>query len=86
MLRIIYIIINASFFDFYKRNPPESITFPNRVLLLPFKPSAHCATKAKQYAGQIAAYREVLEAGGKEVDSTWIHFPLAVVAVVFDQV
>ena len=33
MLRIIYIIINASFFDFYKRNPPESITFSNRVKL-----------------------------------------------------
>ena len=33
--------------------------------------------KAAVYAGQLAAYREALEAQGLEVDSCWLHFPLA---------
>ena len=37
----------------------------------------HCQAKAGQYAGQLAAYREVLTSAGETVESTWIHFPLA---------
>jgi ATP-dependent exoDNAse (exonuclease V) beta subunit len=35
------------------------------------------AAKAATYAGQLAAYREALEAQGLAVAATWIHFPLA---------
>ena len=44
----------------------------------------HCLAKAQQFTGQIAAYREVLGAGGEKVETTWIHFPLAGVMVKFD--
>jgi ATP-dependent exoDNAse (exonuclease V) beta subunit len=37
----------------------------------------HCAAKAGQFAGQLAAYSEVLTSAGESVESTWIHFPLA---------
>ena len=35
------------------------------------------ATEAATYTGQLAAYREALEAQGLTVAGTWIHFPLA---------
>jgi ATP-dependent helicase/nuclease subunit A len=41
----------------------------------------HCLAKAQQFTGQIAAYREVLEAGEERVAACWIHFPLAGVMV-----
>ena len=44
----------------------------------------HCLAKAQQFTGQIAAYREVLGAGGEKVETTWIHFPLSGVMVKFD--
>ncbi|HUG68716.1 MAG TPA: 3'-5' exonuclease [Pirellulaceae bacterium] len=37
----------------------------------------HCEAKAGQFAGQLAAYREILTSAGETVESTWIHFPLA---------
>ena len=37
----------------------------------------HCAAKASDFAGQLAAYREVLTSAGETVESMWIHFPLA---------
>ena len=43
----------------------------------------HCLAKAQQFTGQIAAYSEVLRAGGEKVENTWIHFPLAGVIVKF---
>jgi hypothetical protein len=41
----------------------------------------HCAEKAAQFFGQLAAYREVLTATGHTVESEWIHFPIAGVMV-----
>jgi hypothetical protein len=35
------------------------------------------SVKAASYAGQLAAYREALEAQGLRVAGMWIHFPLA---------
>lgn len=43
----------------------------------------HCPAKARQFTGQIAAYDELLRAGGEKIHSTWIHFPLAGVMVQF---
>ena len=37
----------------------------------------YCETKAKEYAGQLAAYSEALTSAGEVIKSTWIHFPLA---------
>ena len=37
----------------------------------------HCMAKAQQFTGQIAAYNEVLRAVGENVETAWIHFPLA---------
>ena len=37
----------------------------------------HCAAKASQFGGQLAAYSEVLTSAGETVESMWIHFPLA---------
>ena len=37
----------------------------------------HCEAKAKQFSGQLAAYRELLTSAEEIVDSTWIHFPLS---------
>ncbi len=42
-----------------------------------------CEAKAGQFAGQIAAYTEVVETGGETVEAAWIHFPLAGVMVEF---
>ena len=36
-----------------------------------------CEAKARQYTGQLAAYTELLTAGGETIESTWIHFALA---------
>jgi ATP-dependent exoDNAse (exonuclease V) beta subunit len=36
-----------------------------------------CAAKAAEFAGQLAAYQEVLQQQGVTVQSLWIHFPLA---------
>jgi len=44
----------------------------------------HCIAKAHQFAGQIAAYREVLEAGEEKVEASWIHFPMAGMLVEFN--
>lgn len=41
----------------------------------------YCLGKARQFTGQIAAYDELLRAGGEKIHSTWIHFPLAGVMV-----
>ena len=43
----------------------------------------HCLAKTQQFTGQIAAYGEVLRAGGERLENTWIHFPLAGVMVQF---
>lgn len=37
----------------------------------------HCRTKAQEYTGQLAAYRELLLGHGERVEALWIHFPLA---------
>ncbi len=37
----------------------------------------HCPAKARQFTEQIAAYDELLRAGGEKIHSTWVHFPLA---------
>ena len=37
----------------------------------------HCAKKAATFAGQLRSYQEILQAMGKSVAATWIHFPLA---------
>ena len=36
----------------------------------------YCETKAKEFAGQLAAYSEALSSVGEVIQSTWIHFPL----------
>lgn len=41
----------------------------------------HCEEKARQFTGQLDAYRELLTSAGETVVSTWIHFPLAGVVV-----
>ncbi len=38
---------------------------------------ADCAAKAATYSPQLTAYREMLQRTSNEVDSCWIHFPLA---------
>ena len=38
---------------------------------------SQCAKKACEYAGQLCAYREALEAQGLTTTETWIHFPLS---------
>lgn len=43
----------------------------------------HCAAKAASYAGQLIAYKEMLEGDGREVTTSWIHFPLAGVVAEF---
>jgi hypothetical protein len=43
----------------------------------------HCAAKAATYAGQLIAYKEMLEGGGRAVATSWIHFPLAGVVAEF---
>ncbi len=43
----------------------------------------HCLAKAQQFTGQVDAYRKVLQAGGKAVKETWIHFAMAGVVVEF---
>lgn len=40
-----------------------------------------CSGKAAKYAGQLAAYEEILQGGGATVSGKWIHFPLAGVVV-----
>jgi hypothetical protein len=40
-----------------------------------------CTGKAAEYAGQLAAYEEILQNGGATVAGKWIHFPLAGVVV-----
>jgi ATP-dependent exoDNAse (exonuclease V) beta subunit len=37
----------------------------------------HCRTKAKEYTGQLSAYRELLLGHEERVEALWIHFPLA---------
>lgn len=37
----------------------------------------HCGNKAATFAGQLRSYREILQAVGQNVESTWVHFPLA---------
>jgi len=44
----------------------------------------HCEAKARQFTGQLDAYRELLTSAGESVASTWIHFPLAGVVVEFN--
>jgi len=59
-----------------------------RVVVIDHKSSPirrdHCAAKARQFTGQIAAYREVLERRGEKIETAWIHFPLAGVMVEFN--
>ncbi|WP_459556756.1 UvrD-helicase domain-containing protein [Lacunimicrobium album] len=43
-----------------------------------------CTGKAAAYAGQLAAYEEILRDGGETVSGKWIHFPLAGVVVQLD--
>ena len=40
-----------------------------------------CTGKAAEYAGQLAAYEEILQDSGATVAGKWIHFPLAGVVV-----
>lgn len=40
-----------------------------------------CETKAREFTGQITAYREMLCSAGETVETTWIHFALAGVMV-----
>jgi ATP-dependent exoDNAse (exonuclease V) beta subunit len=40
-----------------------------------------CPAKAREYTGQLAAYREQLAAHGEQIRDTWIHFPLAAALV-----
>lgn len=42
----------------------------------PIKPEA-CGKKAATFSDQLAAYREIVTANGLQVDSLWIHFPVA---------
>jgi hypothetical protein len=61
------------------------LELPDRKLVIIDHKSApirrsHCEAKALQYAGQLDAYEEALTGLGHQVDSTWIHFPLAGVA------
>jgi ATP-dependent helicase/nuclease subunit A len=58
------------------------LELPDRKLVIIDHKSApirrsHCEAKALQYAGQLDAYEEALTGLGHQVDSTWIHFPLA---------
>ena len=41
----------------------------------------HCEEKARTYAGQLQAYREVMQGAGYTVQSMGIHFPLSGVVV-----
>ncbi|MDB4396477.1 UvrD-helicase domain-containing protein [bacterium] len=43
----------------------------------------YCEAKAATYAGQLEAYKEMLHTDENSVAATWIHFPLAGVAVEF---
>ena len=53
---------------------------PEGVVLIDHKsfPGGHSqwTEKAKEFAPQLAAYRHVLEAGGKRVLATYVHFPI----------
>ena len=40
-------------------------------------PAALAAESVAEFSGQLAAYREILEAQGLLVAATWIHLPLA---------
>ncbi len=56
-----------------------------RMMLIDHKsrpiPAGMASGAAKEFAGQIGAYREVLRDLGVEVESSWVHFPLAGVVV-----
>lgn len=52
----------------------------SRIVLVDHKSAPlrqdQCTKKALEYSGQLAAYREILAAHGRQIEGAWIHFPL----------